>query len=891
MLASLAGGASCGPSNPLQQLSKTYGADRGAQQDHFGSQAGPSGSQSFRQSTPIQAHPSDPSAAQFFQPHPSQPFDLSPLHRALTPTTAQPKPASPAPPAWAQAFVAQQGPPVAHSAQEQEMFARAFGRPQQQVPVEQSAWRSEFHQQPATQVPQVPQAQPQAMSRLHGQGFSNVGPMMSMARPMGYASQQIAPDMQDVQMDRAREEQSGKVDWEKAFLAQEATPASQLITDTLPSSTTFAGITETRPLTPPLRAHTPIADTQARDALAETAANLLSTVKSAEKQRLRSQNEQSEQRDVGDKFAQSSFMELMRRLKDGEVAVEGDKVVEQVQPVAAADKGKGRARDDGWATDFAATMREPIEREEEGRVGQAPPILRPGQSVAEHAHEQHAWAGGFDFKAFRDNQARDNQELLRSTMEGYDELGELWKDEDRTRAERERAAKGKGKERAPFQFQGDGGSFAHEEDMRDIVADTHVPLAQSSWEEDFDDPSMIVGGHQLGGGVARRLSGAGMSAQQKEWDLLQSEWDNIEVSAAGLKPKNQEEAMAAASTSATSHGYAFAQNNPYVGAHYHSSSTHHHAQHQGNATDLAAVLSERHDSLLQREADVQHDPTNASAWLSLGLKQQQNEREELAIAALRRAIELDPLVSNGAAHLALAVSYTNEGRRGESYEEINRWVSAQTSENRAYANEIEQYRNLFGATLPDNTAERHAYLSNLLIRLAQHSAEKGEGAAGVDADVQIALGVLFNSSEEYDKASDCFEAALSVRPDDPLLYNRIGATYANSGKTDLAMQYYHAALDLDPGYVRARFNLAVATMNLGQYEDAVHHLLTALSVQEADMEYDNMQQTPPVNAAGVSHALWDSLHVSLIQMHKSELAPLCSARDLRGLLQAFASDR
>lgn len=118
-----------------------------------------------------------------------------------------------------------------------------------------------------------------------------------------------------------------------------------------------------------------------------------------------------------------------------------------------------------------------------------------------------------------------------------------------------------------------------------------------------------------------------------------------------------------------------------------------------------------------------------------------------------------------------------------------------------------------------------------------------------------------------------------------------------------------------------------------QYEDAVHHLLTALSVQEADMEYDSalhavywgassadvalsatadMQQTPPVNAAGVSHALWDSLHVSLIQcvrvvvasqshvidtlwlarrMHRSDLAPLCSARDLRSLLQAFASDQ
>lgn len=49
---------------------------------------------------------------------------------------------------------------------------------------------------------------------------------------------------------------------------------------------------------------------------------------------------------------------------------------------------------------------------------------------------------------------------------------------------------------------------------------------------------------------------------------------------------------------------------------------------------------------------------------------------------------------------------------------------------------------------------------------------------------------------------------------DPLLFNRLGATLANSGKTELAIQYYLEALEIQPAYVRARFNLAVANMNL-----------------------------------------------------------------------------
>jgi len=48
-----------------------------------------------------------------------------------------------------------------------------------------------------------------------------------------------------------------------------------------------------------------------------------------------------------------------------------------------------------------------------------------------------------------------------------------------------------------------------------------------------------------------------------------------------------------------------------------------------------------------------------------------------------------------------------------------------------------------------------------------------------------------------------------------LIWNKLGATLSNSGRSAEAVEAFRRALDIVPGYVRTRHNLGLACMNLG----------------------------------------------------------------------------
>ncbi|ORY62165.1 uncharacterized protein BCR38DRAFT_410609 [Pseudomassariella vexata] len=292
---------------------------------------------------------------------------------------------------------------------------------------------------------------------------------------------------------------------------------------------------------------------------------------------------------------------------------------------------------------------------------------------------------------------------------------------------------------------------------------------------------------------------------------------------------------------------------------------------QGGNLSLAALAF---------EAAAQKDPTHVEAWVQLGAAQAQNEKETAAIRALEQAKSLDP--NNPGALMTLAVSYTNEGYDSTAYRTLERWLSVK------YPSIISPADLSPAADLGFTDRQQlHDKVSNLFIKAANLS----PGGEQMDPDVQVGLGVLFYGAEEYEKAVDCFGAALqsteqgasNQRSQVHLLWNRMGATLANSGKSEEAIAAYERALTLRPNFVRARYNLGVSCINMGCQQEAASHLLAALDMHKS-VEKEGRDkareilgdlsdsQLDAMTTQNCSTNLYDTLRRVFMQMGRRDLA-------------------
>lgn len=294
--------------------------------------------------------------------------------------------------------------------------------------------------------------------------------------------------------------------------------------------------------------------------------------------------------------------------------------------------------------------------------------------------------------------------------------------------------------------------------------------------------------------------------------------------------------------------------NPYIG----------HVRALAKGQELLAA-GRTADATLAFEAEVAQHPENAEAWRMLGMAHADGDNDQQAIAALTAAHTLDP--TNLATLLALAVSLCNDLHRERSVNALAEWIRTNPKYATLPVPPLERFMpqgeeaaaaREEGFEGFDEMVEAYSRCTQTLT-LFNEALETPEGRA--DTDVHIALGLLYNLTYEYDMAAEMFRAALAQRPDDSMLWNKLGATLANSNRNEEAIDAYVHALQLRPGYIRAHSNLAISLINADRPMDAAKEFLRAL---ELDPSADHT---------------WENLKIAFSMMHREDLAQKADLRD------------
>ncbi|XP_052036605.1 PEX5-related protein isoform X2 [Apodemus sylvaticus] len=355
---------------------------------------------------------------------------------------------------------------------------------------------------------------------------------------------------------------------------------------------------------------------------------------------------------------------------------------------------------------------------------------------------------------------------------------------------------------------------------------------------------------------------AAVESDTEFWDKMQAEWE--EMARRNWISENQE-AQNQVTVSASEKGYYFHTENPF--------------KDWPGAFEEGLKRLKEGDlpvTILFMEAAILQDPGDAEAWQFLGITQAENENEQAAIVALQRCLELQP--NNLKALMALAVSYTNTSHQQDACEALKNWIK----QNPKYKYLVKNKKSSPGPTRRMSKSPVDSSVLEGVKELYLEAAHQNGDV--IDPDLQTGLGVLFHLSGEFNRAIDAFNAALTVRPEDYSLWNRLGATLANGDRSEEAVEAYTRALEIQPGFIRSRYNLGISCINLGAYREAVSNFLTALSLQRKSR---NQQQVPH---PAISGNIWAALRIALSLMDQPELFQAANLGDLDVLLRAFNLD-
>lgn len=166
------------------------------------------------------------------------------------------------------------------------------------------------------------------------------------------------------------------------------------------------------------------------------------------------------------------------------------------------------------------------------------------------------------------------------------------------------------------------------------------------------------------------------------------------------------------------------------------------------------------------ERALELDPEYWRAWQNLGAVYKVREEYDKAVPILEKAVQMNPL--NADAFRDLGMSYAGKKENEKAVEALRESIRLKPV--------FESYYN---------------------------------------------LGLLLNRMKRPVEAIEAYIEAVRLNPRSYQTYNNLGVLFKERGDLDSAVRYYRAALEIQPAYDGARYNLAVVDLAQGRREEAL----------------------------------------------------------------------
>lgn len=259
------------------------------------------------------------------------------------------------------------------------------------------------------------------------------------------------------------------------------------------------------------------------------------------------------------------------------------------------------------------------------------------------------------------------------------------------------------------------------------------------------------------------------------------------------------------------------------------------------------------------ETAIQNNPENAEAYELKGQVLQEKaqtvrdaqEHEQMVeemVAAYNRAVELDPTLEEAVTR-QLRIAYVQEFQSG-----VQAFNRGNTNDDASELVTAAQYFDNAAMLQPDSAG---AYVNQAFALI---NAGEGEAAivpfeAAIEGGEQTAENYIFLADlyTTYDRAGDAvvlLEDAIGLFPQNTDVQAQLLNAYMVSGQMDQAMERYQQFVENDPNNKIYRYNYGSLLLEAEQYEEAITQLAKAV---ELDPSYGNAQYN--LGAAYVNRAV------------------------------------